>query len=303
MSVAAKAFEWFGLHKLVRRVVFEGTITNIEPLRVGAGRAAATFEPVDLVVVKITTADGKSIPYIPGSSLKGVFRSYVVKLMRSAELAVCGGVPGDTCLKGDEFEELEKHRASYESLVENIANALPKPICLACLMFGSPGLASHIRFYDSYPTDGYRLGYRTMVAIDRRTGTAKPRALFSVEYVEPGAKFSFRVEFVNLPNYAIGVVAESLLDMHMGLLKIGGLKTRGFGWVKIENLKVYGYDYRGGAELKDSIPALDPLDVDVKVVESSWLETLKNFANAWRGALQKLRKVSESGWRWSSCLA
>jgi len=300
LSARIQHFKWFGFHTLVRRVFFDVTIINVEPLRVGAGRGASVFEPTDLVVVKMRTADGREAPYIPGSSLKGVFRSYVVKLMRSAGLSVCGGVPGDTCLKGDEFYQYDRARASYETIIDSIANGSIKT-CLACMIFGSPSLASHARFYDAYVVGDYRLGYRTMIAIDRRTGVARRGALFSVEFVEPGAKFNLRIEFVNTPNYAIGVVAEALMDMHNGLLKIGGFKTRGFGWVRIESLKVYGYDYASGGEFKDKIPGLDPIDSDVEI-KSSWIETLKNFANVWRSKIPVLKRISENGWKWYSCL-
>ncbi len=296
---SVESFEWFGLHKLKRRVVIEGRVVNEEPLRVGAGRAML-FEPTDFVVIKLRDAGGREFPLIPGSSWKGALRSHVIKLMRSEGLKVCDGLPGSTCLRGDEFEWLDRAGASAASIVNDIANASP-PICLACMIFGAPGLASHARFYDSYPVGGYRLGYRTMVAIDRRTGTARRGALFSVEYVEPGAEFSFRVELINLPNYAVGVIAESLLDMDNGLLKVGGLKTRGFGWVRIKELSIKVYDYSSGSWLEDSVPGLDPIDSEVRL-GSDWRETLLNFTKAWRASINKLRRVSEAGWRWVTLL-
>ncbi len=301
MSAKIQHFKWFGFHTLIRRVFFDATITNVEPLRVGAGHEAGAFGPTDLVILKIRGIDGEEIPYIPGSSLKGAFRSYAVKLMRSVGLNnVCDGIPGNACLRGNEFEEYDRVRASYEAIIDSIANGSIK-ISLACMIFGSAGLASHARFYDAYVVGDYRLGYRTMIAIDRRTGTAGRRALFTVEYVEPGAKFDLRIEFVNTPNYAIGVVAEALMDAHNGLLKIGGLKTRGFGWVRIEDIKVYGYDYTSGSEFKNKIPGLDPIDSDVEI-KNSWIETLKNFTNVWRSKIPILKKASEKDWRWYACL-
>lgn len=296
--MAEKSFEWFGLHKLIRRVVFEGVLECVEPLRVGAGRGAAAFEPVDLVVVKVRDASGREYPYIPGSSLKGAIRSYCIKLMRSAGLRVCDGLPGATCLRGKEFEEYERTGMDYSRVLKAIADK-EIPICLSCLIFGAPGLASHARFYDAYP-ESYRLGYRTMVAIERRTGAARRGALFSVEYVEPGSRFRFRIEFINLPNYAVGVVAEALRDMDLGLLKLGGLKTRGFGWVKIVDLRVGCWDFVQGKSV-ERIPPLDPMDSEVEIA-SSWAETLDRFCSAWRAAIPKLRRVSDEGWRWSACL-
>ncbi len=296
--MSIEKFEWFGLHKLKRIVVLEGVITNVEPLRVGSGREALPHGPSDLPVVKIRKVSGEEIPFIPGSSWKGAFRAYSVKLMRSAKLSVCDGVPGASCLRGNEFNDLGSYFDQLKSIAEGTI-----PTCLACLIFGSPGIASHARFYDSYPIGSWRLGYRTMVAIDRRTGAARRGALFTVEYIEPGARFGFKMELVNLPNYAVGVLAETLLDMDMGLLKIGGLKTRGFGWVKVESLNVKVVDYVEGIAkvLSDRVPPLDPIDVEVEL-SSDWRATLSSFSNAWRASLDKLRKVSSAGWRWVECL-
>lgn len=303
---SVESFEWFGLHKLKRRVVIRGKVVNEEPLMVGAGRATL-LDPTDLVIAKLRNANDEEFPFIPGSSWKGALRSYAIKLMRSQGLEVCDGLPRSTHLKGNEFKRFDESKTPAESITENIANIISgianaKPrVCLACMIFGAPGLASHARFYDSYPVGGYRLGYRTMVAIDRRTGTARRRALFSVEYVEPGAEFSFRVELINLPNYAVGVIAESLLDMDNGLLKVGGLKTRGFGWVRIKELSIKVYDYSSGSWLEDSVPGLDPIDSEVRL-GSDWRETLLNFTEAWRASINKLRRVSEAGWRWVTLL-
>lgn len=300
MSQASSNFEWFGFHKLLRRVVFKGVLVNVEPLRIGAGKVAAAFEPVDAVVVKIKEASGKEYPYIPGPSLKGAFRSYVVKLMRSADLNVCDGVPKSSCLRGDEFKDLETKAITPRIVIDTIASGVIK-ICLACLIFGSPGISSHARFYDAYPNDGtWRLGYRTMITIDRKTGTALPGALYSVEYVEPGAEFNFRIEFINLPNYAIGAIAEALLDLDVGLLKIGGMKSRGFGGMSIKSLEIQAYDYISKTRLENVIPKLDPIDLNVSI-DADWRKTLLNFVNVWRSSINNLKKISNAGWDWRVC--
>jgi len=299
MSSSFKQFEWIGLYRLLRRVEVLGTVINVEPLHIGAGKVSEAFGPTDQVVVKIRRADGLEVPLIPGSSWKGAIRAYATKLMRSIGLNVCSGLTGDSCLSGNKFrelEKLEKQGARYEDVIRAIVSGEIR-ICLACLIFGSPGFASHARFFDSYIAEGYRLGYRTMIAIDRRTGAAHRGALFTTEYIEPGAKTNIRIEFINLPNYAIGVIAETLLDMDMGLLKIGGLKTRGFGWIKIEDMKISAYDYTLAKKIEDEIPPLDPYDSPVKLA-TDWRRTLENFVDVWRSSVDKLKKVSDAGWRW-----
>jgi|GEM_PF-1016841 len=67
-----KRFLGLDLDYLTEYVEIKAVTMNEEPLRVGVGRGEG-FEGSDLPVVK----DGNNIPYIPGSSLKGVFRSWL----------------------------------------------------------------------------------------------------------------------------------------------------------------------------------------------------------------------------------
>jgi len=176
------------------------------------------------------------------------------------------------------------------------------PICLLDLIFGGPSILSHVRFGDSLPLNEARLGYRTMVAIDRRTGTARRGALFSVEYVEPGAEFGFRLVATNLPNYALGLLAEVLRDINDGVVRIGGLKSRGFGRVEFRELRVRIRDY-GGKALRALDPIDEGLDVGADVIEGSdaW-RLLNELSNVWRRSLDRLRKVSSKGWKWGVVL-
>ena len=63
---------------LRERIVLTGTLTTRTALHIGGG--AGELEAVDLPVVKTNRGD----PFIPGSSLKGVVRSTVEALLRSA---------------------------------------------------------------------------------------------------------------------------------------------------------------------------------------------------------------------------
>lgn len=301
MSKDVYSFEWFGHHKLLRYFIIEAKVINSEPLRVGTGRGASVFEPVDLVVLKTYDASkGRYLPVIPGSSWKGVFRSHAYRLCRTYGLNVCEGVPGSTCLRGNEFLR-EALDASLEAKLRAIVEG-NIPVCLLDLIFGGPGILSHIKFSDSLPLNEARLGYRTMVAIDRRTGASRKGALFSVEYVEPGAEFSFRLVTTNLPNYALGLLAEVLKDVNDGIVRIGGLKSRGFGRIKFEELRIRIREY-GGKALRALDPIDGSLDVGADIIEGNeaW-RLLNQLINVWRRSLDMLRKVSNEGWRWGVVL-
>ena len=303
-------FEWFGLHKLLRRVVLEGVVVNDEPLRVGAG-AGGYFEPVDLVVLKVKLPGKGAVPVVPGSSWKGVFRSTAYSIALVEGLKVCEGLPNATCMQGNEFEYVERAGEGLSKKLEMLVKADGVKACLLCLIFGSPSLASHVYFGESYPLDGYALGYRTCVAISRRTGAAYRGMLFTVEYVEPGCKWSFRLVAENLPNYALGLLAEVIEHISSGLVKVGGLKSRGFGRVHFEDLKlrVYSPKPEEYGVYAGVLKPLDPVDSEVRWTGSSMVaegedacRVLEELRGAWRRGLDALKRVSKEGWRWEVVL-
>jgi len=308
--MSLEPFEWIGHHKLLRIVTIEGALENVEPLHVGAGKKKG-WEVADLIVLKVFDSKREeTVPVIPGSSWKGVFRSETVALARQHGLDVCDGLPKATCLEGNEFEEIEKNAPSEESLrlkLQSIAGGnipgLGKGPCLLCLIFGTPGLRSHVYFYDSFPLGGYRIGYRTSVAISRRTGAAAHGSLFAVEYVEPGCIFGFRFTAVNLPNYALGLISTIMKRIDLGLVKIGGLKSRGYGTVRFlyDKFKITVFGIKG-VENGELVP-LDPYDYGVKMSENTVEEkeakrVLEELSSACSKSLEKLKEVSSKGWKW-----
>ncbi|RLG09090.1 MAG: CRISPR-associated RAMP protein [Thaumarchaeota archaeon] len=310
-------FEWIGHHKLLRIVRISGHIVNDEPLRVGAGREKALFEPIDLVVLKTKhPTTGEEIPLIPGSSLKGLFRATAVSVARSVGLDVCDGTPGSTCLKGDEFYKLEKTAPNeIEEKVSRIIEGKKEGlgVCLNCLIFGSPSIHSHVSFSDSFVEGDYSLGYRTCVAIDRRYGAAWKGALYTVEYVEPGARFNFELRAENLPNYALGLLASIIDLINLGVVRVGGMRSKGFGRVHFDGLSVSVYspipEY---GVCKGRLNRLDPIDSHVMWRGSTGTistaegrdadEVLNGLKAAWNNSLEILRRISDEGWRWSVAL-
>lgn len=297
--------QWLSHSILLRETAFEGYIVNVEPLRVGSGREPPLGAPVELAVVRIGYK-GVNVPYIPGSSLKGVFRSYATLLAKHYGLEVCTGLSRETCgeLKtvttadgkekklSDYINELME-RGSRDALKVFYENA-----CLMCKIFGSTRYMSKVSFSDAYPIGengqviDVKADVRTGIAIDRRTGAVQPGAFYRVEFVEPGARFRLNVRCKNLPNYAIGLLSLILRRMNEGLIKIGGFKSRGFGAVKIEGLKFRSRDFAKEPSLVMS--SLEPdVDEDVDLsnvakLEGGWI--VSEGEDAWR-ALEKLAEA------------
>jgi len=246
---------WIGHDLLLREAVLSGVLRNVEPLRIGAGRTPAKLAALtDLELIRITI-DGKPTPYVPGSSLKGLIRTIATRLARSKGLRVCEGLSKQNCI--------DRFRDEFKRLVEDPSKAIElrkfiwEKTCLLCKVFGAPSYLSHTFFSDAYPIGEPMLGVKPGVAISRRTGTVKRGSLFFIEYVAPGCKFPFEVRVTNLPNYALALLAACFIEVHEGRERIGGFKTRGFGRVRLEDLKLSLW---GEIEFRDDVAILKPLD-------------------------------------------
>jgi CRISPR-associated RAMP protein (TIGR02581 family) len=289
---------------IIREVVFEGYLVAESPLRIGVGRESPLGSAVDLAVLRMNL-NGKLVPYIPGSSLKGVFRSTAIQLANRKGLTVCSGLSKGTCmdLRYPEFDG----KTLLEKIQEEIRNRnyrraielFHEKACLLCKVFGAPSFTGHSEFNDSYPINekgevlDAPVGVRTGIAINRRTGAVHMGALYQVEYVEPGARFRFSIRTTNLPNYALGLLAKILRMVNEGWVRVGGFKTRGFGELRVDGLRFAA----SGATVQGSkLLAVDEKDKEVDLsgdISSTQRGLEASGENAWR-VLAKLEEVWDS---------
>jgi CRISPR-associated RAMP protein, SSO1426 family len=289
---------------IIRETVLEGYLVAESPLRIGVGRESPLGSAVDLAVLRVNL-NGKLVPYIPGSSLKGVFRSTAIQLANRKGLTVCSGLSKGTCmdLRYPEFDG----KTLLEKIQEEIRNRnyrraielFHEKACLLCKVFGAPSFTGHSEFNDSYPINekgevqDAPVGVRTGIAINRRTGAVHMGALYQVEYVEPGARFRFSIRTTNLPNYALGLLAKILRMVNEGWVRVGGFKTRGFGELRVEGLRFAA----SGATVQGSkLLAVDEKDQEVDLsgdVSSTQRGLEASGENAWR-VLAKLEEVWDS---------
>jgi CRISPR-associated RAMP protein (TIGR02581 family) len=289
---------------IIREVVLEGYLVAESPLRIGVGRESPLGSAVDLAVLRMNL-NGKLVPYIPGSSLKGVFRSTAIQLANRKGLTVCSGLSKGTCmdLRYPEFDG----KTLLEKIQEEIRNRnyrraielFHEKACLLCKVFGAPSFTGHSEFNDSYPINekgevlDAPVGVRTGIAINRRTGAVHMGALYQVEYVEPGARFRFSIRTTNLPNYALGLLAKILRMVNEGWVRVGGFKTRGFGELRVDGLRFAA----SGATVQGSkLLAVDEKDKEVDLsgdISSTQRGLEASGENAWR-VLAKLEEVWDS---------
>jgi CRISPR-associated protein Csm3 len=292
---------WSAHSVITREVVLEGYLVAESPLRIGVGRESPLGSAVDLAVLRVNL-NGKLVPYIPGSSLKGVFRSTAIQLANRKGLTVCSGLSKGTCmdLRYPEFDG----KTLLEKIQEEIRNRnyrraielFHEKACLLCKVFGAPSFTGHSEFNDSYPINengevqDAPVGVRTGIAINRRTGAVHMGALYQVEYVEPKARFRFSLRTTNLPNYALGLLAKILRMVNEGWVRVGGFKTRGFGELRVDGLR---FAASGVTVQGSKLLAVDEKDKEVDLsgdISSTQKGLEASGENAWR-VLAKLEEV------------
>ncbi|MFZ5592583.1 MAG: RAMP superfamily CRISPR-associated protein, partial [Bacillota bacterium] len=177
------------------------------PLLIKAGGEAASLDPTlpDMQFVRAFHG-GRETVYLPGSSLKGVFRSRAEQILRTLG-GYCCMVFGreQSCLKYE--KEIRENPGDYKEAWQRYKTA-----CLACRLFGSPFLKGRAWFADAYPVGPVRLGVRSNVGINRITGGAQKGSLFQPEVVEEGT-FQVKIELVNYFTWQLVLLLYVLRDL------------------------------------------------------------------------------------------
>jgi len=222
---------------LKRRIVVECRITPKEDLHVGIGRGEATVTGVDLPIQR----DGKERPIIPGSGIRGVFRSHLHRLLSSLK-----GQAAKNILRG---AKVSMSRDDLERWIENPTDmSLPGVIEL---LFGVTGFASPLRFTDAQLERGGQdprrvVRRRTHVSIDLGTDRAKRGWLVDLEAVK--SSFIFKIIFDELEDPAMTVANIIFYQLIRTLaagegveLFLGGWKSRGYGLCTVKACKLTEY--------------------------------------------------------------
>lgn len=212
------------------------------PLLIKSGGFSTDPSPPDMQFVRTSRARMVESLFIPGSSMKGVVRSFVEKALRTIDDRsswrwACPTFERKTgedqvpnCaqqMKGDSGEKKErknKELASWD---------IYKGSCGACKLFGSTLLRGRLAFTDMLPTEGVEIGTETRygVAISRLSH-AVAQGPFEMEVAVSGS-FSGQVILENYEIWQMGVLASALESMNHGQLTLGFGKNRGFGQIRV----------------------------------------------------------------------
>jgi CRISPR-associated RAMP protein (TIGR02581 family) len=228
-----------------------GVLVADTALRVGCGSDTVEPAAADLPVFR----EGE-VPVIPGSSLRGAVRAHLERLFRTLEpnhgegRGACNLLDDDACcVSTRRYQEFragitdpgELHRKVYEKS------------CRICRLFGSPWVASRVRFSDAIPDGQVSVSRRDGVSIDREKETVHNK--YDFEVVDRGARFSLEILADNLrrEEHEPAVLFLALREMEQGHIMLGGFKGRGLGRVRLEETRVEMVDGRDRTQLLDFV--------------------------------------------------
>ncbi|ALA68993.1 hypothetical protein GT50_01505 [Geobacillus stearothermophilus 10] len=189
--------------RIVMRIFVKGIFELTSPCLIGSGKN----EQTDIDFMK--NHEGKA--FIPGTTLAGVFRNYLVSTGLSPEVIAT--------MFGQSVEE------------------------------SGQTTLSRLFVSDAYIVDNNRncLEVRDGVRIDNKTKTAIDRGKFDYEVVKKGTKFLLKLELILREcddTEKLQTVLFSLLDaMQKEKMAIGAKKQRGFGNGKLRDVEVLRLDF------------------------------------------------------------
>ena len=241
-------------------------------LRVGIGGEAAEPTASDLPLIK----DVQGNPFIPGSSLRGVLRSHVERIVRALENSAGNGkgacnpvVEGEWCITREDMAELREQAREKGDLW--LAEQVWEKSCRVCRVFGSPWLASRVKVADLHLIGEATVEVRDGVAIHREKETVAHK--YDFEAVPAGTRFQLRIIAENLEEEERGLLWLGIQELERGHIYVGGFKGRGLGQVKLEKLEVKGVEAADAKALKAYL-----LRGEMKPIlpekADGWLETL-----------------------------
>ncbi|WP_310603141.1 type III CRISPR-associated RAMP protein Csx7 [Anaerosporobacter sp.] len=213
-----------------KKHIIKGEFLTIDPIHIGA----SNNDPLDPTAFdNPVLKDQKGNPIIPGSSIKGVVRSYFEAVLRGIEKEVCNifEVNDSRCITKSDARDLKK---KYKENPTELANQLYKKSCVVCQLFGGREVAGKLQFKDScYIGEQIIYEKRDGVGIDRNTGAARRGAKYDFEIVPKGSRFDFYMIAENLDEEQEKYLEFIKRYLQSGDMSIGGKSTRGLGRIKL----------------------------------------------------------------------
>ncbi|MEM0171870.1 MAG: RAMP superfamily CRISPR-associated protein [Thermoproteota archaeon] len=226
------------------------------PLHIGAGS-----EGINKMLLEFPV-NGRNVPIISAESLKGVLRSLASSLSKQMfpdNFAVKYHLK-DRHIRREGLDEQQKIMEQHlEKAKEYLKEIMPQDVieemyaedklqlleyylalnCPVCKLFGAQGIAGKLTFTDGIPNIPPKFLTYVATSINRKNRLVEGERLFSVTAVEPSDKLKYRIEII-ADNVSKGSEEARLLSsllqwvLKFGL-QIGGLKSRGYGRLTVDD--------------------------------------------------------------------
>ncbi len=257
------------LKKLLNEAYFTLRITTTGPLLIRSGHA--TISGPDMTPV-LTYRNGQQEVFLPGSSLKGVFRSHSEKVVCSLKSrVVCYPFSSnedresdllskrrqdyrDSC--GAVFMQFARQNERNRTRIDEDTEFVYANSCPACRLYGSTGFIGRVAIGDAYLVSKASMEQRDGVGIDRLTGGASHGAKFELEVVSSDVSFETNIHVRNFEIWQLGMLFVVLQDLEDELIRIGSGRSRGLGQV-IAQISDQGHDGRLGGFVTRSMRGTD----------------------------------------------
>ena len=230
-----------------------GVMTFRTAFRIGSGKEGESGSDLGVLLAP----DGR--PILPGSTLKGKFRSTAEKLAYLLKMSACM-LDYETsqvrCVSDIAYfrKQNEDNDLADMTAVERYKWAIKQgqqQICDVCMLFGSPLMASRIFFHDgeldNWPEVVER---RDGVVIDRDSERAVENLKYDFEVVPAGTSYKLRIDLENPTSIELALVAIVLAEWQEGI-KVGGGVSRGLGLAVLASLKIEKVDFTKTRDMLD----------------------------------------------------
>jgi len=208
----------------------------VTPFRIGGGQNAGEYSLSQTpVLLSYDASTQKALPYIPGSSLKGVLRSNLERIIRTFnENEACIAVAG------------RHSRREVKTLCGNLN-------CITCSIFGSMEAGPKIHVRDSQLSDEMNFGemveerphcatvFKEKYGFYEKQYDAKgkPKTFMrSDEIVASNATFDVNIVLDNASEEEVGFILLALDEFNAKRCYIGGSVSRGNGFADVMEVKV-----------------------------------------------------------------
>lgn len=192
-------------------------------------------------------------PYIPGSTLKGMLKEIYYKIWYDYFK-----------LEVEKFEKMpEKYRKDdlvydYEDYMQDVYNEEGEDVFLEnslkiSKLFGAKGLKSRIQIEDAFLDECEHIEKKSITPIDRFTGGA----VVPLEFEYTMKPFKTLVTVKNIDSDELKAFLFAIRDSKEGDIRIGSSKTRGFGEIELDILKVEYKEFKDRKDLNVSEFELD----------------------------------------------